>query len=54
VIIGKKPGLLIHDAQSKLDVGVNKARELVMREKCEFLIEHKEFLITKEVTHTPA
>jgi len=37
-ILGKKLELVVRDAQLKPDIGANMARELVLSEKCEFLI----------------
>ena len=37
-ILGKKLELVVRDAQLKPDVGANMARELILSEKCEFLI----------------
>lgn len=37
-ILGKKLELVVRDSQLKPDVGANQARELILSEKCEFLI----------------
>lgn len=37
-VLGKKLELIVRDAQLKPDIGANMARELVLNEKCDFLI----------------
>jgi branched-chain amino acid transport system substrate-binding protein len=37
-ILGKKLELVVRDSQLKPDIGANQARELILSEKCEFLI----------------
>jgi len=37
-ILGKKLELIVRDAQLKPDIGANMARELILSEKCDFLI----------------
>ncbi len=37
-VLGKKLELIIRDSKLKPDVGANMARELILKEKCEFLI----------------
>ena len=37
-VLGKKLELVVRDAQLKPDIGANQARELILNEKCEFLL----------------
>ncbi len=37
-VLGKKLELVVRDAQLKADIGANMARELILSEKCDFLI----------------
>ena len=37
-VLGKKLELVVRDAQLKPDIGANMARELILSEKCDFLI----------------
>ncbi len=37
-ILGKKLELVVRDAQLKPDIGANMARELILSEKCDYLM----------------
>src|SRR5208283_1377835 len=37
-VLGKKLELVVRDAQLKPDIGANMARELILSEKCDFLV----------------
>jgi branched-chain amino acid transport system substrate-binding protein len=49
-ILGKKLEVVVRDAQLKPDVGANVARELIRREKCDFLIGPTNNAVALEVT----